>query len=409
MRTDRSLHAFARRLTRLARPATLGALILAACARPEPPAPPPLVPAAPVLTRSKEALALIFDNRDRCLATARRAVQWFRINTVEGKPDKTFEKYITTEAAPDLAAARAVGVEIFRLIGAAKSAHESTEAVRKLEALYAVEQRICATDSWLGFDIESYERGIARAVYDFDKSATELSVYLEVAPAEYEQVVASYRPLVTRTRAAKQAEVAARIEAEHWAELDDNGPARNLSPAEASRKQREWADFQRREAVRLAEKQQVVDRWETDRESRPAEPLPKVGRHLAVPASAPLFEDQLAAMRTWHARVAPRFAALRVAVTLLADGRRHDVGAAHLASYCVELATTIASLQADNESMAVPDAELFQPLAFAVGEIGAGAKACLAGRSAEGMAQIDRGATALDLLAKAMAKYSLQL
>jgi hypothetical protein len=59
--------------------------------------------------------------------------------------------------------------------------------------------------------------------------------------------------------------------------------------------------------------------------------------------------------------------------------------------------------------MAVPDPDLFQPLAFAVREIDAGAKACVAGRGAEGMAQIDRGATALDLLAKAMAKYSLQI
>ena len=405
-----------------------------ACARHQSAAPPPARPESeaslpayaptPALTGGEEqlaeaaklpnsavvAVALVLDNKERCVRIAARGSELYDVGMEGAVYDgRSFAEQLTTDEGEDLAASRAVDAEVRTLLP--KIGREvGYDAQRSVGSLHHAQTEICRLAMVRRNDRFLYDQEINGAIAEFDGLAFSLDPALLPSGAEQQRAVGAYEPIV---RAAVNRATGA-------LSRDSPGPAQQISAAEFRRKQIEWEKHEREQEQLRAARDQAIAEAQRAAASRPA-PRPRVRVAEPTPPAQPakIFSPpppspprkrtrEEVQMRAWHRGYQAGSAAAAAAISTYLEQRDGGLPATKRAA-CEATDRETGLLLADRFILLAPVPEVETALRAAFGHFQAAAQHCLAGASEAEEQSLAAAQAALARAGELLGRYGLAL
>lgn len=372
-------------------------------------------PAEMTVESTREVVALLQDNKDRCLGVARHGLALLD-SAAAGTQDESagkpaFKHQLLEEEARPLAEARAVSREIDKRIRQIRS-EVSGQVVGALNAMHRAQQRICSEALADRVFLADYRSKISDAVLDFDRAASDLDANFRPTPEQRQKVRNELSDVLRTARLEGEDDADVFADAASWdIDVDE---ARALSPGEYARQKKEWQEHQkkleRRRQERERARREAQRSWRPEREKTD---MPRVGygedtadRPAASGLPAPLPEADPQRVKTWYRVYASGVHPFKQALgSYLAD---RDGALAARKPACEAVAATAGDALGDEALLDSPDDQVEKALRAAFGSFRAAALACLAGRSDEERRSFEAGNRSLALAAKRLDAYGLR-
>jgi hypothetical protein len=388
-----------------------------------PPAPQPgvqgveAVAAPPEMTveSTREVVALLQDNKDRCLGVARHGLALLESATAESSGEAAgklaFKHRLLEEEAQALAEARAVSGEIDKRIRQVRS-EVSGQIVGTLNAMHRAQQRICSEALADRAFPADYRSKISDAVLDFDRAAADLDPGFRPTPEQRQKVRDELSDVLrtARLEGADHADIFS--DAASWdIDVDE---ARELSPEEYARQKKEWEAHQKKLERRREQREQARrDAQRSWRPERETADMPRVSygedsadRPAASGLPTPPPEADPQRVKTWYRVYASGVHPFKQALgSYLAD---RDGAQAARKPACEAVAATAGNALGDEALLDSPDDQVEEALRAAFGSFRAAALACLSGRADDERRSFEAGNRSLALAAKRLDPYGLR-
>ncbi|PYQ63120.1 MAG: hypothetical protein DMF53_11190, partial [Acidobacteria bacterium] len=347
---------------------------------------------APMLTATPEAITLIQQTKEICVKVAKTGVERMRSaeeqqkrsreeameaannggtlaaqdDTSSTAPSDLLEKYLSDEAAPELAAAdRATGL-LRDLLPKVKD-EAPPEIAQAVQSLSASEEQVCGRARNPRLGRLNYQEGLDYAVHDYDKAEAKLQALYTVTATDAQFAANKYNPLLDEARAGTDRSTG-------------SSAMKPLPPEELRRQRKEWEATQQYQQEQQAQHDAAVVRWRQREEGK--EPiLGKVGLAPAEEAKRNLSPEKRAqSMRVWYAGYTGKVGPVRTALASYMSLRRGSLE--QVTPACQDLLTATSAMVSDPAMFDLPDDAAAKVLKKAYAELQACARACVAGLDA---------------------------
>jgi hypothetical protein len=352
------------------------------------------------------AIALIVDNKQRCLAIARDGVQKLQQDEQDRARGSRFHTFVRAEAKQRLSVSKAVD-NLIRDLQPKVQRPESPQISEAVSGLVATQQQLCRDAAYEWTSAADYDARIADAVYEFEKANNRARSLVRASEDEYRQALARYFPALQAAEAQAADDPVARSQAESWRTDQPRQP--DLTAEQIESKRREWAEAQRLKEQQEAAQEAALEALRHPR-STPAgdAPLPKLGAAASPPIHNLDAPDAPASaeLRSWYRAYSIHAEAVKMAISrfnLVADGGDEQF----LQPACKELQTSTQRLLADRAAFASPDVALNHVLERAYRRFATAANACVLSDLAAAKTQLAAGQQQLDQAAEILRPYRL--
>jgi len=371
-------------------------------------------PAAAELVATPQAVTLIQEGKTRCVKVAKTGIEKLRDIeeetrrkqeealesgkdydpgprwATENLAEATLEKYLTGEAAPELAAVDRAGDLIRGLMPQVKQ-EASPELHQAVQALFNSEEQVCQRIRSARPTRANYQENLDYVVRDYDATEARLQVLYTVNATDLQFALSKYKPMLDEVSAG--------------ADRHSDSPMRPLTPEQLREQRREWEATQELQQQQQAQHEAAVVRWR-QREEGKTPVLAKVGIAPELEAKENVSpEKRRQTMQAWHAGYTAKAAPVRAAFASFMSNRRGPDS--QLMPICQTLLDATAALNADTAALDPPDMTVARILKKAYGELQESARACLNGQSAESAFRLSYYQGAIAQATSALQPYSL--
>ena len=376
-----------------------------------------LLPGKPdvaTLTATPQAVTLIQEGKTRCVKVAKTGIEKLRDTeeetrrkqeealesgkdydpgprwATENLAEATLEKYLNSEAAPELAAADRAGELIRGLMPQVKQ-EASPELHQAVQALFNSEEQVCQRIRNARPTRANYQENLDYVVRDYDAAEARLQVLYTVNATDLQFALSKYKPILDEVSAG--------------ADRNSSSPMRPLTPEQLREQRREWEATQELQQQQQAQHDAAVVRWR-QREEGKSPILAKVGVSPELAAKENVSpEKRHQTMHAWHAGYTAKAAPVRAAFASFMSNRRGPDS--QLMPICQTLLDATAALNADAAALDPPDMTVGRTLKKAYTELQESARACLNGQSAESAFRLSYYQGAIAQATSALQPYSL--
>ncbi|HKV11637.1 MAG TPA: hypothetical protein VJ725_26060 [Thermoanaerobaculia bacterium] len=342
-----------------------------------------LTTAPPETSAPKDAVALIRHNKQRCLAIAQGATNYFGLSA----DPSSWNEYIYNQRK-DVISELAVQAILEQDVMPDMRSVAVGDEEEAIESLFAAHQQLCASAIQAPSDLGQYDAAIAGAVYGYDAADQVVEGLINVSLAEQQAVVDRYRPQIDEMIASEQRSYEKAL---GWKSGKKSGATAELERKAYEAQQKEDEEREKR-------RQEILAEWRKEREStRKDDPV----------TSKPLGQRETTAdrMRAWHASYLQKAAPTKEALgryLALRDKLDPNVEPA-----CRELLQASETALADPSIFSSPNRGLNFSLKEAFIEFRAAAKACIDVRPVDAGYRVSAGQQALGRAAQVLRGYSL--
>ena len=351
---------------------------------------PPAKPAVTELIATPQAVTLIDEGKTRCVKVAKTGLEKLRdLEDAERRKqeaalesgaaydpgprwaadsltEKTLDKYLKEEAAPELAAADHAGVLIRGLMPEVGK-EASPEITQAVQALFNSEEQVCQRVRNARPTRANYQENLDYVVRDYDAAEARLQVLYTVNATDAQFALSKYKPILDQVSAST--------------DRPSGNPMRPLTPNQLREQRREWEATQELQQQQQAQHDAAVVRWR-QREEGKTPLMAKVGVAPELAAKENVSpQKRQQTMQAWHAGYTGKAAPVRAAVASFMSNRRGPDS--QLMPICQTLLDATAALNADTAALDPPDMTVARSLKKAYTELQESARACLNGQSAE--------------------------
>jgi len=348
---------------------------------------------APMLTVTPEAITLIQETKEICVKVAKTGVERMRSAEDQQKRSReeamaaannggtlaaqendsstaasdVLEKYLSDEAAPELAAVeRATGL-LRDLLPKVKD-EAPPEIAQAVQSLSAGEEQVCARARNPRPGRLNYQESLDYAVHDYDNAEAKLQALYTVTATDAQFAANKYNPLLDEARAGNDHTVG-------------TSAIKPLSPQELRRQRKEWEATQQYQQEQQAQHDAAVVRWRQREEGK--EPvLGKIGLAPAEAAKQSLSpEKREQSMQVWYSGYRGKVGPVRTALASYMSVRRGSLE--QVTPVCKDLLTATSALVSDPAMFDLPDTAAAKVLKKAYADLQECARACVAGLDAE--------------------------
>lgn len=359
---------------------------------------------------AKDALALILDNKDRCLSVARGAVD--QVGQVENPEaaGPALQAYIRKDASGDLRRAAVLSAKIGRLLPQVKSDGDP-DAYDALSQLFEAQRKICDDAIAFWFSPEEYRERVGESVAAFDAVQTRASSIVEITPEEYDGALARYSVVPADSFSPPGGSGAADALNDAPVSSRPTAKAEEMSTEEYLRRKRAYDEEQERLARQRAEQRQRAEKWRREHGGRDGRDLPRVGLVGQGPPTGGSPEDnareaQIRAVQAWYSGYSRKVLGVKLAMARFAQ-IRDLVADLRMESACRALQDATDRLLADPTALACPDPTAATALKTTFTELQAGAHACLLGQTDPARQHLANGEAALSQAGNVLRAYGL--
>ena len=342
-----------------------------------------LTTAPPETSAPKDAVALIRHNKQRCLAIAQGATNYFGLNA----DPSSWNEYIYNQRK-DVISELAVQAILEQKVMPDMRSVAVGEEQEAIENLFAAHQHLCVSAIQAPSDLGQYDATIAGAVYGFDAADQVVERLINVSLTEQQLVVDRYRPQIDQMIASEERSYEKAL---GWKSGRKSGATSELERKAYEAQKREDEEKEKR-------RQEILAEWRKERETtRKDDPV----------SSKPLGQRETTAdrMRVWHASYLQKAAPTKEALgryLALRDKLDPNVEPA-----CRELLQASETALADPSMFSSPNRGLNFSLKEAFIEFRAAAKACIDVRPVDAGYRVSAGQQALGRAAQVLRNYSL--
>jgi hypothetical protein len=343
------------------------------------------------LTATPEAVTLIQATKDRCVKIAKTGLERVRsaeldeqrqqedsdeASRANSRPGRArfpstasqdaLEKYLSDEAAPEIAAVDKAGELIRDLLPQVKdeASPEVTQAVRTLSIN---QEQVCQRARNARPSKLNYQENLDYAVHDYDTAAAKLESLYTVSATDAQFALSKFNPLLE--------------EARNGTDHHTTSPMKKMTPDQLSQQRKEWEASQELQQQQQAEHEAAVVRWRQRQEGK-VPILAKVGVAPDQAAKNLPPEKKAQTMQSWSANYAAKVTPVRTALASYLSIRR--IGTPEqIQPVCQQLLDTTTALNADVTALDPPDDAASRALKKAYGDLQESARNCVNGQTAE--------------------------
>jgi hypothetical protein len=378
-------------------------------------------PEATDLTATPEAITLIQETKSRCMKIAKTGLE--RVRSAEEEvqreqdaaveaaersgvnPDRVrarfapssetaenvLDKYLSDEAAPELAAVDRAGELVRDLLPDVKK-EAPAELAQAVQALSTGEEQVCRNVRSAKPGKSKYQESLDYAVRDYDAAEAKLQNLYTVSATDAQFALSKFNPLLDQARGG--------------ADSHPNSSMKPLTPDQLRQERKEWQATQEVQQQQQAQHDAAVIRWRQRQEGK--QPiLGKLGVAPDLAAKENLApEKRRQTMQSWSAtyarKVAPVHAALESYLSLRRSGTQEQ-----LQPVCQSLLDSTTALNADPVALDPPDVVASRALKKAYGDLQECARSCVNGLSAEAAFRLAYYKTAISEAATALQPFNV--
>jgi len=349
---------------------------------------------APMLTVTPETITLIQETQEICVKVAKTGVERMRNAEDQQKrareeaveaannggtlaapddasstaPADVLERYLSGEAAPELAAVERAAGLLRDLLPKVKD-EAPPEIAQAVQSLFASEEQVCSRARNPRPTRLNYQESLDYAVHDYDNAEAKLQAVYTVTATDAQYAANKYNPLLDEARGG----------AGH---APGASGMKSLSPEELRRQRKEWEATQQYQQEQQSQHDAAVVRWR-QREEKNEPIVGKIGLAPAEEAKRSLSPEKRAqSMQSWYAGYSGKVGPVRTALANYMSVRKGG-SLEKLAPVCQDLLAATSALVSEPGMFDLPDAGAAKLLKKTYTDLQECARACTAGLDAE--------------------------
>lgn len=366
---------------------------------------------------AKAAIALLLDNKRRCLGIARyRISQWDTLSARNLSEEEEAYNALREARAwlrPEQAVADETRLLVQQLLAEVET--ESAGAIAAaVEEMWRSNSQLCREAMEEGYNARHLEERVADANFTFSQATRRIEGLVPITSQEARLQLSQFADALQAVRQRSTEDTELRAEASDQIYLD---PVANrpISADEYARKKREWDALQKSKARRKreidrrqAERRAELEKRQLDEDSPAVRTVGKIQVDEDVLAGRQQSKEdfeQMQRMRSWHEDYVVKASNTKRALSVYLKARGN---AAKLPTACRTLAQRCEALLADQAFFGSADPVVNQALWTAFSNFRDLGKRCAAGDSERAAALLAAGEAALGEAADALKRYGLR-